>query len=124
MLNCMSCYRPVGFEYFTLNPTIDGMLHPRFSCNSGRFASCGPTPVLFADAEPPEQRDYLCMECVKIIRNGGVVDGDGLRVNRRSTPTPGPQPIPDPPATRQRRRNADAFSSFVAWSKEARHDSD
>jgi hypothetical protein len=63
MLNCMSCYRPVGFEYFTLNPTIDGMLHPLFT----------------------EQGGYLCMECVKIIRNGGVVDGDGLRVNRAKT---------------------------------------
>ena len=69
MRNCMSCYRPVGFEYFTLKPTIDSlteMSHPLFT----------------------EQGGYLCMECVKIIRNGGVVDGDGLRVNRRSTPTP------------------------------------
>jgi hypothetical protein len=63
MLNCMSCYRPVGFEYFTVNPTIEGVRQPLIT----------------------EQGGYLCLECVKAIRNGGVVDGDGLRVNRALT---------------------------------------
>ena len=46
ILNCMSCYRPVGFEYFTLSPTIEGVRQPLIT----------------------EQGGYLCLECVKAIR--------------------------------------------------------
>ena len=62
MLNCMSCYRPVGTEFFLVQ---SARLMGQPYCTDVVESNNEPEYVVESNNEP----EYLCADCVKAIRS-------------------------------------------------------